>query len=144
MLAYSVTGQPLDILGSVTALVHIGDATFSHIFHITRTATHPVLIRWDFMVKHAVTVDIPHKQLRLYDTAVFLSPPQSFIPVQSAAITIAEVTVPPMSEMTVSVSIKDGAVANPFTDLFVGILEPQSPQAVSLGIARTLNNDSKW
>lgn len=77
VLASSVTGQPLDILGSVTALVHVGDDTFSHIFHITRTATHQVLIGWDFMVKHAVTVDIPHKQLRLYDTTVFLSPPQS-------------------------------------------------------------------
>ncbi len=138
VLASSVTGQPLDILGSVAALVHVGDAIFSHTFHITRTATHPVLIGWDFMVQHAVTVDIPCKQIRLYDTATSLSPPQSFTPLHSAAITVAQVTVPPMSEMTISVSIRVGVVANPFTDSFVGIVEPQSPQAASLGIARTL------
>lgn len=53
-------------------------------------------------------------------------------------ITVAQIMVPPLSEMTVSVSIRDGVVINPFKDSFVGILEPQSPQAVSLGIACTL------
>ncbi len=138
MLASSVTGQPLGILGSVAALVHVGDTIFSHTFHITRTATHPVLIGWDFMVQHAVTVDILCKQIRLYDTATSLSPPQSFTPLHSAAITVTQVTDPSISEMTISVSIRDGVVANPFTDSFVGIVEAQSPQAASLGSARTL------
>ncbi len=48
VLASSVTGQLLDILGSVTAPI--------------RTATHTVLIEWDFLIEHNATVDIPHSR----------------------------------------------------------------------------------
>lgn len=68
VLASSVTGQLLDILGSVIAPIHIGDVTFSHVFHVVRTATHPVLIGWDFLIEHTVTVDIPHACLQVYNT----------------------------------------------------------------------------
>ncbi len=143
VLASSVTGQLLDILGSVTAPIHIGDVTFTHVFHVVRTATHPALIGWDFLIEHNVTVDIPHSRLQLYNTSVPLSPPQSLIPVQSFAVTVAQVTVPPMSEMVIPISVKDNGVANPFTDMYVGILEPQPPPVVSLGVARTLTSVQK-
>lgn len=143
VLASSVTGQQLDILGSVTAPVHIGDVTFSHVFHVVRTATHPVLIGWDFLIEHNVTVDIPHACLQLYNTSVPLSPPQSLIPVQSSAVSVAQVTVPPMSEMVIPISVKDNGIANPFTDTYVGILEPQPPPVVTLGVARTLTSVQK-
>ncbi len=84
MLASSVTGQLLDILDSVTAPIHIGDVTCSHVFHVVHTATHPVLIEWDFRIEHNVTVDIPHSRLQLYNTSMPLSPPQSLISVQSS------------------------------------------------------------
>lgn len=43
-----------------------------------------------------------------------------------------------MSEMAIVVAFRGGVIANSFTDSLVGIVEPQSPQAVSLGVARTL------
>lgn len=70
VLASSVTGQLLDILGSVTALIYVGDFTFSHVFHVVHT-------------EHTVITDIPHACLQLYNTSVPLSPPKSPIPVQS-------------------------------------------------------------
>lgn len=110
---------------------------------MVRTSTHPVLIGWDFLIEHAVTVDITHASLQLYNTSVPFSPPQSLIPVQSSAVTIAQVTVPPMSEMAIPISVKDNGVANPFTDTYVGILEPQPPPVVTLGVARTLTSVQK-
>ncbi len=127
----------------MTAPIHIGDVTFSHVFHVVRTATHPVLIGWDFLIEHNVTVDIPHSRLQLYNTSVPLSPLQSLIPVQSSAVSVAQVTVPPMSEMVIPISVKDNGVANPFTDTYVGILEPQPPPVVALGVARTLTSVQK-
>ncbi len=75
MLASSVTGQLLDILDSVTAPIHIGDVTCSHVFHVVHTATHPVLIGWDFPIEHNVTIDIPHSRLQLYNTSVLFHHP---------------------------------------------------------------------
>ncbi|XP_057191395.1 uncharacterized protein LOC130555303 [Triplophysa rosa] len=143
VMASSVTGQLLDVIGSVTAPIHIGGVKFSHVFHVVRAATHSVLIGWDFLIEHGVTVDIPHARLQLYNTSVSFLSPQSLIPVQSSAVTVAQVTVPPMSEMVVPVSVKENGIANPCTDTYVGILEPQPPQVVTLGVARTLTSVHK-
>ncbi len=48
-----------------------------------------------------------------------------------------------MSEMVIPISVKDNGVANPFTDMYVGILEPQPPPVVALGVARTLTSVQK-
>lgn len=96
---------------------------------------HPVLIGWDFLIEHTVTIDIPHACLQLYNTSVPLSSPQSLIPVQRSAVSVAQVTVPPMSEMSIPISVKGNGVLNPFTDTYVGILEPQPPQVITLGVA---------
>ncbi len=75
VLVSSVTGQLLDILGSVTAPIHIGDVTFTHVFHVVCTATHPALIGWDFLIEHNVTVDIPHSRLQLQWVRKVFRPP---------------------------------------------------------------------
>lgn len=143
VMASSVTGHLLDIIGSVTAPIHIGDITFSHVFHVVRAAVHPVLIGWDFLIEHGVTVDIPHARLQLYGTSISLLSPQSLIPVQSSVVTVAQVTVPPMSEMAVPISVKDNGIANSCANTYVGVLEPQPPQVVTLGVARTLTSVQK-
>lgn len=133
VLASSVTGQPLDILGSVTAPIHIGDVTFSHVFHVVRTATYPVIIGWDFLIEHNVTVNISLTRLELHNTTVPFSSPHSLIPVQNSAVTIAQVTIPPLSEVVVPISVKDKGVANLFIDTL----------GLTLGVARTLTTVQK-
>lgn len=137
-LASSVTGHFLDILGTISAPVHIGDITLPHVFHVVRAASHPVILGWDFLTKHQATVNLPQATVQLYNTEVPFSQPQSLIPVQVAAVTISAVTVPPMSEMAIPISVLGSmALATP-SDPYVGLLEPHVSPTTNLALARTL------
>ncbi|KAL7838997.1 hypothetical protein SRHO_G00256550 [Serrasalmus rhombeus] len=138
VLASSVTGHLLDMIGCITALVHIGDVTLSHIFHIVRTSSHPVILGWDFLTQHSATLSVPHAYLQILDTVVHFSSPQHLIPLQCAAIAASPVTVPPLSEMVITVSINCGNTKVACAESYVGIVEPHPPSTSALAIARTL------
>ncbi|KAL7880767.1 hypothetical protein SRHO_G00030210 [Serrasalmus rhombeus] len=138
VLASSVTGHLLDMIGCITALVHIGDVTLSHIFHIVRTSSHPVILGWDFLTQHSATLSIPHAYLQILDTVVHFSSPQHLVPLQCAAIAASPVTVPPLSEMVIAVSINCGNTKVACAESYVGIVEPPPPSTSALAIARTL------
>lgn len=139
-LASSVTGHFLDVLGTISAPVHIGNVTLPHVFHVVRTASHPVILGWDFLTKHRATVNLPQATVQLYNTEVPFSQPQSLIPVQVAAVTISAVTVPPMSEMAISISVLGSTVLAAPSDPYVGLLEPHMSPTTSLAVARTLTS----
>ncbi len=44
--------------------------------------------------------------------------------------------------MVIPISVKDNGAANPFTDTYVGILEPQPPPVVALGVGQTLKDSN--
>ncbi|KAL7832299.1 hypothetical protein AOLI_G00298730 [Acnodon oligacanthus] len=108
VLASSVMGHLLDMIGCIIAFVHIGDVTISHGFHIMCTSSHPVILGWDFLTQHSATLSGPHAHLQIQDTAVHFSSPQHLVPFQCAAIAASPVTVTPLSEMVIAVSINRG------------------------------------
>ena len=103
-----------------------------------REASHPVILGCDFLTQHHAIVNLPQACLHLYNTEVSLSQPQPLIPVQVAAVTITSVTVPPMSEMAVPISVLSNAVPSIHSDTYVGMLEPHTFPSVNLAVARTL------
>ncbi|KAL6466207.1 hypothetical protein MHYP_G00263400 [Metynnis hypsauchen] len=103
-----------------------------------RRDSHPVILGWDFLTQHNVTLSIPQAHIQLHDTTVPFAPMQHLIPVQCAAITASPVTVPPLSEMVITVSVNSSTTKLPCSTSYVGIVEPQPPSTSALAVARTL------
>ena len=85
-------GHLPDMLGSLIVQLHMGSHILKHVFHVICTANYySVIIGWDFLIQHHVTIDLVHGHLSFYDNKLSLLQSQHHIPLQSNAVILSPV-----------------------------------------------------
>lgn len=138
VLASSVTGHALDMLGALPVEVHAGGCTFTHTFYVVRSASSPVILGWDFLQTHHVLIDLEKGHVLLHGVSLPLLHPDNLVPLHSNAVCFVSVTVPPLSEMMITAHLDSYAIHVAPQKDYVGLIEPYTGDAGGLAIARTL------
>ncbi|KAJ8045567.1 hypothetical protein HOLleu_08601 [Holothuria leucospilota] len=77
-LGKSVTGDTIDAVGRVTATISIGSNRLLDEFHVARNVSKPLILGWDFLLRHKASVDITEGTMTLGEEAVPLLRRQYF------------------------------------------------------------------
>lgn len=83
------------MVGALILELRIGPHTLQHEFQVALTANFPVILGWDFLSKHQVTIDLAVQHMSLFGHQVPLLSHADLIPLQCNCIFLTPVTVPP-------------------------------------------------
>ena len=141
--ARAVNGQMLDTLGTITVVLCLGTESLQHTFHVIRDTTQAVLLGWDFMLKNHALLDIAHARLQLWGTTVPLLKGKDLTPVCCNVAITNTMTLPPLTEIIVPVSVKPPSSSGAYSTDFVGYLEPNIPHSSDFVVAHTVTTVQK-
>ncbi len=121
--ATSVNGDPLDLLGTVALKVCIGDLEVLHRVYIARDVAYPVLLGWDFVKLHGLSVDAKEGVLHAGNSKVQFLRRWQVYPRTCSAVVRSKFTVPPRWVGSVPVRLIPGNKTDVVPNDFTGILE---------------------
>ena len=136
-LASTITREGIDIIGTTSPTIHLGNKTTRHMFNVARNITHPFVLGWDFMFKHDATLStttftMPGMSIPLVDRR------QYQVPLKCNVSLIGKATLPGMSEVHVQ-----GRLIPPQPDVipqdYDGIFEPSIHEHLHVAGARSLS-----
>lgn len=137
--ARAVNGQLLDTLGTVTATLRLGSQSMQWVFHVLRESTQTALLGLDFLIAHHALLDFSRNRLQLWGMDIALLSCKDLIPVCCNVSLTANLTLPPMSEMLVPVSVSPSGPATHLPE-FIGYLEPNPQSKSGCVVAHTLTS----
>ena len=137
---HAVNGQTLDILGTIEVTFRLGPSSWQHTCHVLRGCAQSVLLGLDFLTKNHALLDLSRGVLQLWDVTVPLLQGDELIP-QCCNVSLADaMTIPPLSEALVPVSVCLPSGAGLHSTVFEGYLEPNVPETTGMVVARTLSS----
>lgn len=136
--ARAVNGQLLDTLGTVTLPIRLGGKHWELDVHVVRKATQTILLGFDFMLQTHAVMDVGCGLLHLGDIDIPLMQAKDFIPECCNISMSVDATIPPFSEMIVSVQVEPPRTTGPPIDTYLGYLEPGGRDNMGLVVARTV------
>lgn len=135
----AVTGDYLDILGTLPITIRLGNDAFTHIVQVVRNVTQPVIVGWDFLLTHHAVLDLREGILKVGSrTSIPLLCATETAPLRCNAVTLSPVVVPAMSQMTVLAQVQPTVGVLDLNADYTGILEPGPPSFKGLLAACTL------
>jgi len=120
---HSATGDVLEVKGLSDVTVMIGGTQFTHKFRVVSNVDSPMILGWDFMLAHNVSVDPAARELKIGEQSVQLAVRERKPPGICRVTTTEERIVPPNSEVLVPGRLIHNE-GRPL-DLFDGVLEPR-------------------
>ena len=133
---HSVSGEPLDVLGSMIIPFNMSSVQLQHTFLVIRNINHAMILGWDFCIANNVTIDISSSSVLINNTSIPMLHKEQLIPIISNAVVSCTVTIPANSEKNILLKV--------FTDDqnlvsydYTGILEPEINSNIL--VARTLS-----
>lgn len=123
VLARSVNGQYLDILGSLTLGMRVGKESLQHDFNVVRGAFHNVIIGWDFLQKHHALLDLRDNSLQLWATQLPLLPKSHDTACCNVTV-LSPTKIPATSESIITACVTGLTTATPVPSDYVGVLVP--------------------
>ena len=137
--ALSVTGEPIDCIGTAVATVHLGCQTVKHPFFIARNISHSLLLGWDFFTKHKATISSDSSTFNMPGVTIPLADRHQYqMPLHCNVALIGQVTIPAKSEMHVQ-----GRLLTPQPDIlphdYDGMFEPTLQEHFNIAGARSLS-----
>lgn len=136
----AVNGRMLDTLGTVEVTFRLGPTCWRHTFHVLRESTQSVLLGLDFLAKNLALLDLGRGVLQLWDVTVPLLRGGELFPVCRDVSLADVVTIPPLGEALVPVTVCSPGGANLPAKDFEGYLEPNIPESTGLVVAHTVNS----
>ncbi|KAJ8035113.1 DNA damage-inducible protein 1 [Holothuria leucospilota] len=136
-LGKSVTGDSIDAVGRVTATVSIGSNRLLDEFHVARNVSKPLILRWDFLLRHKASVDIIKGVMTLGNEEVPLLKRQTGAPLCCNLILQNPVTIPPESQVQVKAKLETSPYKM-LPDKYDGVIEDRYFDEPSILIPRSL------
>lgn len=125
--------------GTITATLRLGKTSRQHVFHVLRESTQTALLGMDFLVTNGALLDYARGKLHLWDTVLPLLSGEDLIP-ECCNVSITTVmTLPPLSEMLVPVSVSPPGPVDHLPD-FVGYLSPNLKSKSECVITHTVTS----
>ena len=137
--AWRISGQMLNVLGTITVTLRLGQTTRQHVFNVIRESTQPALLGLDFLVPNRALLDYAGGRLHLWDTVIPFLSGRDLIPECCNVSIAAGMTLPPLSEMLVPVSVSPPGPVDQLPE-FVGYLSPNSKSKSECVIAHTVTS----
>lgn len=139
LFPWSVTGDNLDNLSTLTITISLCNEVFTHTVQVIRNITQPVILAWDFLLLHHAVVDLREGIFKVGKrTSVPLLCATETVLLSCSTVTLAPVLVPAMSQITIIAKVQP-AVGMPDVEAdYTGILEPGPPVYQGLLVAHTL------
>ena len=136
IIASSVTGEPVDNIGTVVASVHLGNKATQHQFFVARNITHPVILGWDFITNQNASISSASFNMP-GSTIPFIDRQQYQAPLKCKVSLVGHSHIPPMCEIHVQ-----GKLASPQFDIiprdYEGYFEPATQDHIPVIGARSL------
>lgn len=124
MPARSVNGQRLDILGKLTIGIRLGHRVWQQEFEVLRGAYQPVILGFDFLLKHHALLDIKNKVLQLWDMKIPLLPKGHEVAACCNVSVLAPTKIPAMSETLITACVSAATPVSPMPTDYCGVIMP--------------------
>ncbi|KAK7926034.1 hypothetical protein WMY93_008344 [Mugilogobius chulae] len=124
--ARSVNGQCLDILGTLTIGLRLGQKVWQQEVEVLRGAYQPVILGWDFLVQHHALLDAKNKVLQLWDLTMPLLPKQHEVAACCNVSVLAPTKIPAMSETLITACVSSATPASPVPTDYCGVVMPNT------------------
>ena len=136
IMASSVTGEPVDNIGTVVASIHLGNKATQHKFFVARNITHPVILGWDFITQQNASISSASFNMP-GATIPFVDRQQYQAPLKCKVSLVGHAHISPMCETHVQ-----GRLSSPQFDIiprdYDGYFEPTTQDQVPVIGARSL------
>ena len=136
IMASSVTGEPVDNIGTVVASIHLGNKATQHKFFVARNITHPVILGWDFITQQNASISSASFNMP-GATIPFVDRQQYQAPLKCKVSLVGNAHISPMCETHVQ-----GRLSSPQFDIipqdYDGYFEPTTQDQVPVIGARSL------
>lgn len=139
-VAHTLTGQQLDILGSLPVTLRLGSHTFSLDMYVVRDSRQDVLLGWDFFKTHGALIDTVSGFFMIKNDKIPLLSSSQTLPFCCNVSLLSQVSVPPLTEIVVPASVTCATEMGSQLHGFQGILEPNVAFDKDLAVARSFSN----
>ena len=136
MAATSVTGESIDIVGTVEATLHLGSTTRKHQFMVARNVTPPAILGWDFFCANDASLSTSSFSMPGI-TIPLVSKHQHQAPLKCNVSLVGKAVIPPLCETHVH-GILSPTQADLIRTAYDGLFDPDLPQHVEIASARCL------
>ena len=90
---HSVSGEPLDVLGSIIIPFNMSSVQLQHKFLVIRNINHSMILGWDFLIANNVTMNMSNSSVLINDTYIPMLHKEQLITIISNAVVSCTVIV---------------------------------------------------
>ena len=127
-----VAGDQLQIQGSIVLPLEIGGLQFHHRFEVMDGSRHSVILGWDFIVGHSVTINPSAGKILMHGVNVSLLDNQALVPQRCVALLTSDIELPAHTQMVIEGHLTDDSgKGRPVMSDFDGIFDPHDEALVA-------------
>ena len=140
----SVSGNSVDVLGSVDLTITIAHCRIRHRFVVARNIQQSMILGWDFLVANEINLNMSDFSIQLDGVKVPLLSKQEFIPFSCSVVIDENIVVPSNTEMVVPMRLVNAnSSCYNFCPDYAGIFEPERNEDVLLACSCTATVSKK-